>query len=234
MLETEVGLPTPLDELFHDANVLRLNESARNALSIVTGWQNAREFDITDSVGRSRGTAIEQRRGVLADAGRTFLSGFLSIQFAVYTYSSQQLALTLTRPFFFLFSTMTVTGSGNELLGTVKRKFSLLRKRYELRDARDRVFATIESPLLHPWTYRVFDNAAVQRAEISKKWAGLSEEWVTGAQKFRLDFMNTRWTSQQRAVILAAALSIDFDSFEAQRTKRSGAGAIAAIEELIE
>lgn len=230
----EPGQTSPLDELLHDLNVLRLNENPRGTLSMLTGWEPAREFDIVDSIGRARGTAAEQGRGVFAGIGRSLFSQWLAVQFSVFTFSSQRLAMTLRRPFFWFFSTMTVDGPRGERLGTVTRRFSLVRKRYELRDGRGQTFATIETPLLHPWTYPVFDRTGQQRAEIAKRWAGMAEEMITGAQKFRVDFMNTDWPLTQRAVILATALSIDFDSFESRRNRSSAFGVVSAVDELLE
>jgi len=110
-----------------------------------------------------------------------------------------------------------------------RRRFSLIRKRYELRDASGHTFATIVSPLLHPWTFQVFDGAGQQRAEIAKKWAGMAEEMITGAQRFKVDFMNHQWALAQRAVILATALTIDFDSFESRRNR---SGVVTWMEQL--
>jgi Scramblase len=217
----DVRLPTPLEALLRDANVLRLNESPRDGLSVITDWEPARTFDIVDSVGRSRGTAAEQGRGFLAGVGRTFFSAWLPVRFEVFTYPAKDLALTLTRPFFWYFSQMIITGPRGQLLGSAVRRFSLIRRRYELRDSVGRTFATIVSPLLHPWTFPVFDRTGQQRAEITKRWAGMTEEIVTGEQKFRVDFMNHDWPLAQRAVILAAALSIDFDAFESRRSDKS-------------
>jgi uncharacterized protein YxjI len=214
-------LPSPLEALVGDLNVLRLQENPRGVLSILTGWQVAREFDVVDSVGRQRGSAAEQGQGIFAGLGRSFVSAWLPIRFAVFSYPSQQLALTLQRPFFWFFSEMIVEGARGERLGSAKRRFSIFRKRYDLRDASGQTFATIVSPLLHPWTFPIFDRSGQQRAEIAKKWAGMGQAFAE-AQRFKIDFMNHNWPLAQRAVILATALTIDFDSFESRRTRSSG------------
>ena len=217
----DAELPSPLAALLGNANVLRLNENPRGVLSMLTGWEVAREFDIVDSIGRQRGSAAEQGQGALASLGRTFFSGWLAIQFAVFSYPSQQLAMTLRRPFFWFFSEMTIDGAHGERLGSAKRRFSIIRKRYDLRDASGQTFATIASPLLHPWTFPIFDRSGQQRAEIAKKWAGMTEEMLTEAQRFKIDFMNYDWPLTHRAVVLGTALSIDFDSFEWRGRRRN-------------
>ena len=215
------GLPSPLEALLGNANVLRLNENPRGVLGMLTGWEVAREFDVVDSIGRQRGSAADQGQGVFASLGRTFFSGWLAVQFAVFSYPSQQLALSLRRPFFWFFSEITVEGAPGERLGSAKRRFSLLRKHYDLLDASGQMFATITSSLFHPWTFPIFDRSGQQRAEIAKKWAGMTQEMITEAQRFKIDFMNHDWPLAQRAVILATALTIDFDSFEWRRHRRN-------------
>jgi hypothetical protein len=91
----------------------------------------------------------------------------------------------------------------------------------DLRDASGQTFATIASPLLHPWTFPIFDRSGQQRAEIAKKWAGMTEEMLTEAQRFKIDFMNYDWPLAHRAVVLGTALSIDFDSFEWRGRRRN-------------
>jgi uncharacterized protein YxjI len=215
------GLPSPLEALLGNANVLRLNENPRGVLGMLTGWAVAREFDIVDSIGHQRGSVAQQGQDVVSTLGRTLLSGWLTIQFAVFSYPSQQLAMTLRRPFFWFFSEMTIEGARGERLGSAKRRFSMIRKRYDLRDASGQTFATIASPLLHPWTFQIFDRSGQQQAEIAKKWAGMTEEMITEAQRFKIDFMNHDWPLAQRAVILGTALSIDFDSFESRGRRRN-------------
>ena len=105
---------------------------------------------------------------------------------------------------------MIATG---EVVGRVKRRWSLLRRVYELSDARGLVFARIVSPLLRIWTFPILDGSGQQRGQISKKWSGAMQEYWTDADKFRIEF-GAAWSHGQRAVIVAAAVAIDFDFFE--------------------
>jgi len=208
-------LPSPIEALCGDSNVLRLQENPRGLLSILTGWPVAREFDIVDSVGRQRGSAAQQA-GVISAFG---------LRVAVFSYPSQQLALTLSRQGLWFFSEMIVENERGQRIGSVQRKFSIIRRRYDLRDAAGRTFATIAGSLTKRWSFPIFDGAAQQHGEISKKWAGMGQEFVE-AQRFKIDFMNHRWPLAQRAVILAAAVTIDFDAFENRSERRIGILAI--------
>src|SRR5207244_8989882 len=85
------GLPSPIEALFGDSNVLRLIENPRGLLSMLTGWEVAKEFDIVDSVGRQRGSAAQQ--GGTGLLGQNFITSWTRLRLAVFSYPSQQLAL---------------------------------------------------------------------------------------------------------------------------------------------
>lgn len=208
-------LQAPLEALFGELNVLRLLESPRGMLSMLTGWPVAREFDIVDSVGRQRGSAAQEGRAVM---GQHFAPSWLRMRFAVFSYPSQQLALTFHRTGWIAFAETIVEGARGERLGSVKRPFSIIRRKYELRDAAGRTFATAIGSLMDRNSFPIVDGAGQQRGEIARKWAGYGQE-VNEARRFKLDFMNHHWTVAQRAVILAAAVCIDFDVFERRQDK---------------
>ena len=75
------------------------------------------------------------------------------------------------------------------------------------------MFARIVGPLLRIWTFNIIDASGRQRGEISKKWSGFTQEYITDADRFRIAF-GDGWTAEQKAVLLAAAFSVDYDFFE--------------------
>ena len=75
------------------------------------------------------------------------------------------------------------------------------------------------------WTFPVEGADGARTATISKKWSGVLREALSDADTFRIDFGSGGWTDEQRAVILAAALAIDFDFFE----NNQGAGSALDI-----
>jgi hypothetical protein len=104
------------------------------------------------------------------------------------------------------------------LLGTVERSFRIASTRYELKDARGRVFAQLERPLLSLWQFRLRDPAGAEIGGIAKQWSGLATEWLTDGDDFGIDFGAAAWTPAQRAVIVGAALAIDLDHFERRKS----------------
>ncbi len=200
-------LDGPLGALFGDLNVIRLIENPRGLLSMATGWPVAREFDIVDSVGRQRGSAAQEGAGIAPAASRR--------RFAVFSYPTQELIATFFRTGFWASHT-TIEGAHGERIGSVQRRFSLLRLRYDLRDSAERTFGTVVSSAMQRWVLPVFDRTGQQRGEISRKWGGLSQE-LSDARRMQIDFKNYGWTVAQRAVIIATAVCVDFDTFEGRR-----------------
>ena len=49
---------------------------------------------------------------------------------------------------------------------------------------------------------------------ITKRWSGALREVFADADSFMIDYEQGTWSTDERAVIFAAALSIDFDFFE--------------------
>ena len=81
------------------------------------------------------------------------------------------------------------------------------------------VFATIKSPLWRFWTFPLLDAEGREVARIEKRWSGFFKEVMSDADKFEVDVGTHAWTLAERAVIFAAAISIDFDFFENNQNK---------------
>lgn len=116
----------------------------------------------------------------------------------------------------------TVLGVSATRIGRVRRRFGILHKKYDLVDETGQTFARIKSPAWRLWTFPVTDTLGVNQALITKQWGGALREMFSDADTFMIDFTGGRWDEGQRAIIFAAALSIDFDFFE----KNQGSGGV--------
>ena len=132
----------------------------------------------------------------------------------VITDGAGRRALHLDRPLFFLFSTLNVESADGVPLGSVKRRFALLYTRYILVDAHGEVFAKLRRPPWRTWTFPITDTDGRRIGEVKKKWGGLLKEMFTDADRFGIDVSDADLSPDQRAVVLAAGLSIDLDFFE--------------------
>lgn len=203
---------TPMESLVGNTKLLLIDQHQRGWLEILTDWEVANEYTIQDGMGRIRGFIVEQGRGFGAALRRTLLGSHRPLHLVVFSPSEREVVIELTRPFFFVLSEMDVL-SADRRIGKIVRRFAL-RARYELYDARERLFATVMRPLTNIWTFVLADANGRERGEIAKKWSGLGQEWFTDADKFRVMFDADDWTIEQKAVVLAAAMAIDFDFFE--------------------
>lgn len=204
------------DRFLLEPRGLSIEQHARHWWEILTDYEQRNEYTVSTSTGQIVGWIVEQGRG-LGDAILRIVAGsHRPFEVAVVSTEGQPI-LELGRKFFLLFSDMEVRGPAGRLMGRVKRRFAILRRNYDLEDAHGRVFARISSPLFKIWTFPVIDETGNQAAVISKKWSGLAKEWWTDADNFGVDFGTREWTPEQRAVIFAAATSVDFDFFENNR-----------------
>jgi len=206
-------LQVALEEMVMPHRRLKIRQE-REWVEILTGWETANRYAVWGGM-RLVANVLEKSEGLEAALLRQFLGSHRPLNVQVLDKSASQALLRFTRPFFWFFSNMEVrTSVGDRRLGRVQRRFRLLQRWYDLHDETGRLFATIRSPLLRFWTFRIHDRAGNQVGLISKKWSGLLQEAVADADNFAVDFGSHQWSLAQRCVLFAAALSIDFDYFE--------------------
>ena len=74
--------------------------------------------------------------------------------------------------------------------------------------------ASLKSPFWRIWTFPIKDGVGRSAGKITKKWSGLLKEAFTDADTFAVDFEDYPWNKEQKPLLLATAISIDFDYFE--------------------
>ena len=121
-------------------------------------------------------------------------------------------ALVLQRPFKFYFTEIHVSDARGKKLGTVQRRFSLLRRIYTVFDATGREILQLYGPLFHPWTFEM-RRLGTTVGKIGKKWGGILREGVTDADSFGIAFPADA-DAATKAVLLGATFLIDFVHFE--------------------
>jgi uncharacterized protein YxjI len=192
---------------------LHIKQYHRHWLEILTNFEQRNQYDVTDVMHRSVGAVVEQGSGFFAAVVRILAGSHRPFEITVFDSNNQEV-LEFSRQFFFLFSDMEVKGPLGQPYGRIRRRFAVLRRLYDLEDKHGRVFARINSPLFKIWTFPIKDDSGRELAVISKKWSGMGKEMFTDADNFGVDFGNHPWTAEQRAVIFAAAIAVDFDFFE--------------------
>jgi len=200
-----------IDQLFSQRPTLFVQQR-KELTEILVDWETRNKYAILDGSKLEVGFVAERGKGLWSILYRGFLRSHRGLEIDVFD-NTRRAIMHFARPFFFLFSSLSVTTSEGTPLGMVNRRFGILYKKYDLCDERGTVFATIRSPRWRLWQFPIYQNEA-QVGVIAKRWGGALREIFTDADTFQVDFGHGGWTTAQRAVILAAAISIDFDFFE--------------------
>ena len=210
--DTRDRFSSPVHNLVNGTSVLSIDQHMRHWWEMLFDWEQRNQYSISDSMSH-RGYVVEQGRTMLDVLTRMFLGSHRPLELLVFG-AGDQVAMRISRPFYWILSTMSVLDGNGAPIGRVEKRWSLLRKTYDLY-AGAQHFATISSGFFKIWTFPIVDATSGEEiAVVSKKWGGLLREYVSDADKFRVEFTSSRLSVEQKAIIFAAALSIDFDYFE--------------------
>lgn len=185
---------------------------------ILIDWETRNQYVVMDGAKNEIATIAEKAGGFGDFLKRSFLRSHRPFEIGIFGIDGTLLA-SLARSFFFLFSDLEVRDGSGAIAGHVKRRFGLLYRKYDLLDGNDQCFAQIKGPVWRIWTFPVRDTRGTGEARIAKRWGGGLREIFSDADTFMLDFMQGSWTPAERRVLLAAAISIDFDFFENNSAK---------------
>jgi len=176
---------------------------------ILTGYETRNKYVVLDSMGSELYKVVEEPGSVLA---RLFLKALRPFEISVFDQTDVKV-LRVVRPFRFFFYRLDVyDGQSGALLGTVVRRFSLLRRIYSVFDGTGREAYQLFGPILHPWTFEIREGEMIH-GKITKKWSGLLKEGFTDADNFGVTFP-PGWDVKLKGLFLGAVFLIDFAHFE--------------------
>jgi uncharacterized protein YxjI len=179
-------------------------------LEMWTGFETANQYVVKDGLNVVF-DAAEESGSAEQLLGRMFLKAARPFTIHLSTADGTP-ALKLTRPFRFLFHEVEIHDTQGRLLGSVKRQFSVLSKRYLVHGTDGEAAYEILGPLLRPWTFKILSQGE-QCGLICKKWSGLGKESFTDADNFGVEFP-AGISTEMKAVFLGAVFLIDFAHFE--------------------
>lgn len=136
--------------------------------------------------------------------------------------------LSFSRPFFFINSTISARDAAtSQTIGEVHQRWHLWRRNYDLFTGKKQ-FGLVEGEFLAV-QFRVLDARGAEIARVDKDFTGLAREIFTDARQYVIHFdpghvippgtsgavvtPSRVLTYDERAVVLAMAVSIDFDYF---------------------
>jgi uncharacterized protein YxjI len=175
---------------------------------IVTGFETKNKYVVSDIDGQQLYFAAEQKGSLLA---RLFLKANRPFYLAILDNNGQT-QISVKRPFRFFFHEATVSDSQGEVLGVIKKNFSIISKKYTLFDQRGKELYTLKGPLLKPWTFNIRKQSN-DVGKITKKWSGLLKETFSDADNFGIEFP-PNINNETKAFLLGTVFLIDFVHFE--------------------
>lgn len=193
---------------------------------ILVDWETVNRYTVFNSEQQALGLLAERNGGLWGSLLRIVLRSHRPLHID-YLDTSGQALLALTRRFFWFWSDLYVTDSDGNRWGAAHRRFSIFYKKYDLTDEHGRVFAHIAAPFWRLWTFPLKTASGEEVGAIRKKWSGFLREAFTDSDTFLVNLGETDWSLSQRGVILAAAISIDFDFFEENQGASSLLGVVS-------
>jgi hypothetical protein len=176
-------------------------------LEAFIGFEQANNYSISDSLGNVLFLAAEESDGW----ARQLLKSFRPFTMHIGTPDGEAV-LSLERPWRFYFHELDVMDAQGRRLGYIKKRWSLVNRRYTLVDEVAGKSYDIFGPFFKPWTFAIRENGADVGA-IRKKWSGALREMFTDADVFGVEFPR-EMEIRRKAVFLGAVFLIDFLHFE--------------------
>ena len=175
---------------------------------ILTGFETKNKYAIMNTAGEQLYFAAEVGGNFLV---RIFLKAWRPFEITVIK-PDNTVALALKSPFRFYFREIEIHNPTGQVIGYVRRNFSILRRKYTVYDHQGQPICELFGPILHPWTFEIRENEQVF-GKITKKWSGLLKESFTDADNFGVTFPG-QWPDNIKAILLGAVFLIDFVHFE--------------------
>ena len=187
---------------------------SREMLEVFTGFETANRYRVLTPEGQDVMYAYEDS-GMMS---RQFLGNNRPLSLHVLD-SNREPILNANRGFFFFFSHLNVQDGSGAPIGSLKRKFAALKRKFVVLDAGGQQIAGLNGSIFRPHTFTLNNARGEEMGRIVKEWGGIMREGFTDADNFRIQFSDTERGEQTRLLLLASAFAIDLDFFEAKGSR---------------
>ena len=177
-------------------------------LEAFTGLETSNRYSVMTPEGETLLYAYEES-GFL---GRQFLRSHRPLTLHVVDGEGQPF-LTASRGFFWFLSHLDVQDEADRAVGSLRRRFAVLKRTFSLEDAAGQVIGEVQGKLFRPNTFMV-QRQGSEVARITKQWSGALKEVFTDADTFHVQLDHSRLDRNYSLLILATAFAIDLDFFE--------------------
>lgn len=191
------------------------NDFIQNNTFIIDEKVGLFKFENAYSVYDANGTCIgciQENMSTLKKLGTLFIDKRL-MPFELDIKDPQGNIITsLSRGWTIFMSKISIKGSDNEEIATLKQKFGLKMK-FEINDLSGNTIGTIQGSW-SGWEFHITDQTGVEIGTISKQWNGIGKELFTTADKYIVRLNDTIQDPAKRMAVVAAATSIDMIGHE--------------------
>ncbi len=178
---------------------------------ILIGFETKNRYEITDESGTVLGFAAEEGGGFGRMLGRQFLGSGRPGVLHVLDPAGQETACA-KKPFTWFFHRVDVEADGKPL-GRIRRRFSILNRKFTVETPAGQELFTIWSPMFRIWTFKVlFQGQEV--GVIRKQWGGALREIFTDADVFGIEYDDLPELEAVKPLLLFATLLVDMVHFE--------------------
>lgn len=181
---------------------------------ILLAWDAKNTYQVYDDQGRPALNVQEQGSGLLNALKRLVLAAMRPFTTHVDELATQRTALVLTKPWRWIFHRLEVSTFSGDYLGAVQRRWSWVRRCYDIEGPNGAIVARLFGPILRPWTFEIqLPSSPAEVGTIQKKWSGLGKEMFTQADNFGIDFGQVT-DPALRTLLFSAVVLIDVVHFE--------------------
>lgn len=192
-----------------DKFLIKQQTSASEAIMESFDLEKENTYVVSDDIGRELFFAQEEEEhGWLF---KSFLNASRPFTISVLPNNIKQ-GIRVTRPFRFYFHEAEVALLDGKVIGSVKKKFSFMRRIYSVFNNKGQERFQIIGPVFKPWTFNIMQGER-KIGVIKKNWSGLAREALTQADNFTLE-VPKKLHPGYKLLLLGVVFLIDFVHFE--------------------
>ena len=94
------------------------------------------------------------------------------------------------------------------VIGVIHQRFKLINPKFDIYDDNNQPIGSIKGNWSH-WQFDITSAKGIQLGHVSKKWAGITKELFTTADKYIVNIDPNVQDEKMRMLVLSAALTID-------------------------
>jgi hypothetical protein len=198
-------------EAFLDGTDAVSVKQAKEFTEILVGYDVANRYQVSNARGHAMGEVLEESSGFVAAMSRNMLGVWRSMTLHVRDNGGFEVA-NLEKGFSLFFHRIDVY-QGEEHLGSIQRRFSLLGRKYQVCGPDERPVANLKRPFFRLWTYPAYDLNGKEIGRIAKKWGGVLTEVFTDADTYGVQFTDG-CDPRLRSLLFCALFLVDITNTE--------------------